>query len=1333
MSYLDTYYRALIDYRKNTTQDKDCGSQRTATVKANAKNDSVILTRKICHVNTDWIERIEQGLEYVDKAIREERQFIRSNGEVVDIEKVRSVSKDSVKHLAQHSNLITRYTEGEDIIPDRLYIVERLNDYAVYENRFLYMMLCYLRDFITVRYNKILELEHTYNGSMSMSKKIEMPKRQMALDISLKETRNDDPFLKERSESKDVISRIRDILEFVHAFLNTPLMEEVSKVPMIKPPITKTNVLRMNNNFRNALALYEYVAAYQGDGYTVEEKVQKIQPFRIDMADEFSEIVLLSSFLTYEHGMGIKAALQQAYEQEEERRRQEQEQKHLEQLRALRRRIEESGESPEEYMLMLERRNRALEADSEQLKVALQKIEDLEARNEYLIKENNELTERLELLRTKMEKIEIAHKAEIENLNAAFEQKIANVRTQCEQKISDLQEAQANEIQELREAQAYEIQELQEKYDQERAELLEAMQTAEMVHQQEMAEALERHMLEMQQHTDNCNNTVAELTARYETETNALRSACEDECARMRNACAQSNITILAKARENEQLAAAKRLLEARLLAMRKEYGLITDAEEFTSRESFEELERQFEVFKGLFNEEWKKTKRQIRKQTFQSYKDAIKEGRDKEFREQLSAIATENEMNAVQPEVVDVTAQDIAVPQNECVACEDVVVSALSVNVAENDSVIEIETVIDEPVAESVTEEVQDDEIVIDESAAEAVTEDAQDDEIVIDEPVAEAATEDAQDDEIVIDEPVAETVTEDAQDDEIVIDESVAEVVAEDVQDEVGTDESTEEEGVEDAADEVAIEETQEAAVEQEDEAMVKIETLMAEFTEKCRVELDEVSAIHINEFEALKAAWKEESDRLYSKCSELDLLIEQKTRENERLEAARRLAEARMLAMRKGCGMLTDADDFTTKETFEELERQYEVFKALFGDEWKKAKRQIRKSVFQMYKEDREKEIRAKLADYGVSDGSVTLDPVLVDEVLAEKEAAMQRNLALAEANAANVEAEAASTQNEIPADTTKDVVEAETATQTVGAEAETEAQVIVADVDTVADADVQEVVAEAQEADEQISTDNEAEEPAAEVEPEVEQPQAEAPKKEGSFFKKLFGRKSEPKAEDPQNGDTDQAEETVTADEVAVDEPTDEQSASMVEAADESDAIPVEGAEESVETEPAAEQGEVALSKKEQKALKKLLKQQQKEAAKAEKAVNDADDTAVSELDAMPVEAMQESFDNEAMLSKKEQKALKKLLKQEQKESAKAEKAIDDADNTAGVLADEFDAEQGEAGLSKKELKKLLKQQQKEIAKAEKMEAKMDDMFGDFDLFETKSKNDKRNKN
>ena len=46
--------------------------------------------------------------------------------------------------------------------------------------------------------------------------------------------------------------KIEDVLNAILKLLSTPLMVEVSKVPMIKPPITKTNVLKMNNNFKNA-------------------------------------------------------------------------------------------------------------------------------------------------------------------------------------------------------------------------------------------------------------------------------------------------------------------------------------------------------------------------------------------------------------------------------------------------------------------------------------------------------------------------------------------------------------------------------------------------------------------------------------------------------------------------------------------------------------------------------------------------------------------------------------------------------------------------------------------------------------------------------------------------------------------------------------------------------------------------------------------------------------------------------------------------------------------------------------------------------------------------
>ena len=134
MDINDIYYRALSEYRNVTAKERRLEKRRKAI--AAAGGDRIEIVTVNCIIEEDWIEAIEKGLVHVEKAINEERQFIRSNGEVVPIEKVKNVSKDSVEHLAKHSNLLTKKTEGEDIIPDSLYTVERLADYAVYENRF---------------------------------------------------------------------------------------------------------------------------------------------------------------------------------------------------------------------------------------------------------------------------------------------------------------------------------------------------------------------------------------------------------------------------------------------------------------------------------------------------------------------------------------------------------------------------------------------------------------------------------------------------------------------------------------------------------------------------------------------------------------------------------------------------------------------------------------------------------------------------------------------------------------------------------------------------------------------------------------------------------------------------------------------------------------------------------------------------------------------------------------------------------------------------------------------------------------------------------------------
>lgn len=61
-----------------------------------------------------------------------------------------------------------------------------------------------------------------------------------------------------------------------------------------------------------------------------------------------------------------------------------------------------------------------------------------------------------------------------------------------------------------------------------------------------------------------------------------------------------------------------KSLIEARLNALRAQYGLTGELDDFSTREKMDDLEHQYKMFKRLFKHEWAKTKRRIRREVFE-------------------------------------------------------------------------------------------------------------------------------------------------------------------------------------------------------------------------------------------------------------------------------------------------------------------------------------------------------------------------------------------------------------------------------------------------------------------------------------------------------------------------------------------------------------------------------------------------------------------------------------------------------------------------------------------------------------------------------------------
>ena len=64
-----------------------------------------------------------------------------------------------------------------------------------------------------------------------------------------------------------LLERMNSIVHMISVLLETPLMKEVAKVPMLKPPITRTNMIRMDIHFRATMELYDYLVSYTEAGY----------------------------------------------------------------------------------------------------------------------------------------------------------------------------------------------------------------------------------------------------------------------------------------------------------------------------------------------------------------------------------------------------------------------------------------------------------------------------------------------------------------------------------------------------------------------------------------------------------------------------------------------------------------------------------------------------------------------------------------------------------------------------------------------------------------------------------------------------------------------------------------------------------------------------------------------------------------------------------------------------------------------------------------------------------------------------------------------------------
>ena len=331
-------------------------------------------------IDMDWVIAIEETLPYIQKAIEEQRRFIKQAENVVRIKKAK-----------------------------KILTVEREEGFAIYENRVLLTLIHKALMFVDDKYSKMKDVPNDSYNNITMNRHLEL--NQQKLDFSVNYVNENHESLAEDLDVENIESlsdfdRIRRIRQGLNECLATPLMKEIAKEPQVKPPLTQTNLLKENPNFKKAVELWSFLDTYKKQGFELVG-----EEYNGKMSDENKEDVYLA--MEFQHFMmsittnpALRKMLQEKYEAEN----------------AL---AKEEADRPEKVKEMV------LEAQTEA--VSKEEIEKLTAEitelKQKIAEQKQKIEEQANIIKTQEGKIAAlenereSHAKQVEQMNADFAEK----------------------------------------------------------------------------------------------------------------------------------------------------------------------------------------------------------------------------------------------------------------------------------------------------------------------------------------------------------------------------------------------------------------------------------------------------------------------------------------------------------------------------------------------------------------------------------------------------------------------------------------------------------------------------------------------------------------------------------------------------------------------------------------------------------------------------------------------------------------------------------------------------------------------------------------------
>lgn len=215
----------------------------------------------------EWLKQIEFACPYIDNIVRSPKLVLINDENVVKIEKARKITVASVKDLTRHTQFIDKVDPiTQDVQPSKILDVRSEETFNTYENRFIYTLLTHLAIYLSKKEKALDNIDSGNNKVLEYAGETETNNERVNIKVKIvaDELVDDSSKNNMEKELEQIRIRFKRVKEYMTSWQRSELIKGLDKahVPLVKPPLSKTNLILKNPNFQVAVKLWEFLQQY---------------------------------------------------------------------------------------------------------------------------------------------------------------------------------------------------------------------------------------------------------------------------------------------------------------------------------------------------------------------------------------------------------------------------------------------------------------------------------------------------------------------------------------------------------------------------------------------------------------------------------------------------------------------------------------------------------------------------------------------------------------------------------------------------------------------------------------------------------------------------------------------------------------------------------------------------------------------------------------------------------------------------------------------------------------------------------------------------------------